>query len=501
MNNEFENEIDIENDPLLTDPDSESAEPEEKEVNVIEKAGEANLIGHILKCPEVAEMAATALPVKALGVKSHRIIAEIANFYWKKYGKLIPPNILELGFVKKIEKSKSRVTDYEDFQSVTNTQIESAEYYTDAIVEIAKRHGIALATDAMRKSAANNEPIDFDAYFKAIDNTREIGRKTEEMKLYDVIELSELPEMEWMVANHFPTTATGCVYGPSGSCKTFYCLDMACCIASGLPFLGKHEVKQRKVCYINSEGKYNLCGRLNAWCEGHNYELKDLLKHICFLPSTCNITELSQCKKLIEKTISKIGGFDVLFIDTLSRNFGDGDTDNNQDMRLYLRGVDYIREQTEAAVISIHHTGHNGDRETGAKSLRNYCDTSIQVSSTTGAVEVICKKQKDLEPFRTYKLDRQKSGCSIWLSPIEQEDINDKEDQATILDLIPILPLSTKPTKENTVSGISLRDHLGIASNDRKKLTRLLAPLLNKQLISLVYFGNPAHYYRIEEVQ
>lgn len=431
-----EEEFDYE-DPTLADPDGE---PIEKPVSILDKAGESQLVAHIIKDISVAEISEQSLNPKNLHCKSHQMLVEIANQYFAKYAKLIPANVLEIAFSRRIENLKSRNSDYEDFQNVLAVPPEAPEYFADQVIEIAKRRQIA---EAMKDFATGQErgQIDFDGLWSKIDKAREIGQgKQREYQLLSVSDLEQLPAIEFLIEDHFPVGGTVCIYGPSGSCKSFFCLDMACSIATGTQFLGKHETTRGTVLYINSEGSYNLRSRIAAWCEGHNQPI-DQLTDICFLTSTTDISSPSEVDKLIRKGLAKLGKIDVVFVDTLSRNFGEGDTDKNVDMQRYLRGCDRIRESTGAAVVSIHHTGHNEDsRERGAKSLRDYCDSSICVRSPDGGtVEIDCKKQKDIELFAKYRLQRNKAHSSLWLSLADPESAKLKSDPEAdlILKLIP----------------------------------------------------------------
>lgn len=477
-----EEEIDFE-DPTLADPDGE---PIEKPVSILDKAGESQLVAHIIKNMSVAEISAQSLNPNNLSCKSHRIIVEIGNQYFVRYGKVIPANVLEIAFSRRIQNLKSRNSDYKDFQSVLAVPIEAPEYFSDQVVEIAKRRQIA---EAMKEFLTGQErgQIDFESLWTKIDRAREIGQgKHREMELLSVADLEQLPAIEFLIEEHFPVGGTVCIYGPSGSCKSFYCLDMACSIATGTQFLGKHATKKGKVLYINSEGSYNLRSRIAAWCNGHGHQLEELTD-LCFLTSTTDISSPSEVDKLIRKGIAKLGQIDVVFVDTLSRNFGEGDTDKNVDMQKYLRGCDRIREATGAAVVSIHHTGHNEDsRERGAKSLRDYCDSSICVRSPDGgAVEIECKKQKDIELFGKYRLSRNKAQNSLWLSLSDPETTKADPEAELILGLIPVF----NAWESEDSQGVTVNNLIESTGLNKNTVNSRLTKLTTDRLIRSISFA------------
>ena len=247
-----------------------------------------------------------------------------------------------------------------------------------------------------------------------ISNTGDVLLSSD-FELYSIEELEQIGEFTWHIADHFPKNSTVTVFGASGVGKSFLCLDMAMSIANGVPYLNKWGTKQGNVLYLCSEGGYGVKGRIAAW---NKWRSLKPTKNINFSVTSHDLQNRAEVERLLRKTKEKFKTIDAVFVDTLSRNFGSGDTDRNHDMRLYLQNVDYIREQTGATVVNVHHTGNSDDRrERGAKSLRDYCDTSICVFAEKGtaAIGVSCEKQKDSAPFDTYSLAKVTIGSSLAL--------------------------------------------------------------------------------------
>lgn len=480
----------------LSDPDS-AADSVTISENDCSPELQTQMLAHILNCQEVADVAARAFNPNALTSEAHRIIAKLATEYWAAYGKLIPPALLKENFRLEIrgKNSDRQVAMMGELAALSYFTTDSPEYWCDQVVRLGQRHQILKGIQEFIKGGDSNK------FYAAIDKAKTDCNQSAEYELFSPAELQAMDAIEWRIADHFPSSGTVCVFGPSGSCKSFYVLDMAGSVACGIPFLGRHEVKQGSVLYINSEGSYNLKTRIAAWCAGHGVEIKDVTR-IVFSTISHNLQDSAEIDKLIQKATAKLGQIDLVIVDTLSRNFGPGDTDKNADMQAYLRGVDRIREKTGAAVVSVHHTGWaDVGRERGAKSLRDYCDSSISVTSDSdkdSLVEISCKKQKDAEPFEDYSLAKTKEAESLWLRYVRQPTSTDND--SALLRMVPEITLETEPTEANTVSSSELICHLGL---DNTKFSRLSKKLIEAGALQKVRFGsakNPYRYFRYSDL-
>jgi hypothetical protein len=94
----------------------------------------------------------------------------------------------------------------------------------------------------------------------------------------------------------------------------------------------------------------------------------------------------------------------MVIIDTLARNFGDGDENSAKDMGEFISNVsNEIRVPFECAVVIVHHSGHAQDRARGSSALRAAVDAEYQVKAFGGGdedarLEVTCTKMKDDAP-------------------------------------------------------------------------------------------------------
>ena len=110
--------------------------------------------------------------------------------------------------------------------------------------------------------------------------------------------------------------------------------------------------------------------------------------------------DVDSAKSVLE-TVEAIGNVKLIVIDTLHRNMGSGDENSSKDFAEFLNNVDTYLKSTGAAVIIIHHSGHDAkERARGSSSIRAAMDVEYQVTKddATGIVTLSNTKMKDFEP-------------------------------------------------------------------------------------------------------
>jgi hypothetical protein len=194
------------------------------------------------------------------------------------------------------------------------------------------------------------------------------------------------------------------LYGDSNAGKTFWITDLALHVAAGIPWNGK-RVQQGGVVYCCLEGGNGFKNRVFAWKQAVKDDL-DLDSRVPFaaIPACLNLLNpeadtvpLVDAIKAAAKQISV--PVKLIVIDTLARAMAGGNENSPDDMGLLVSNVDFIREQTGAAVLFVHHCGK--DQAKGARghsSLRAAIDTEIEVRSDeqTGERTATVVKQRDL---------------------------------------------------------------------------------------------------------
>lgn len=202
---------------------------------------------------------------------------------------------------------------------------------------------------------------------------------------------------EWLIKGIIEKNKVSCVFGPSGSFKSFLMLDMGLCIASGKQFHGK-PTESGSVLYICGEGKEGINKRIKAWELQNNQGSPVENFFVTPMPIAINTPNGQEMLNAYLDGIKEAtGSFPAkIIIDTLDRNF-EGDENSSQAMSSFVDALAGIRIKTEACVTVVHHTGKgNSDSARGSNVLRSGVDTEIKVSKDdNGNIIVENTKMKD----------------------------------------------------------------------------------------------------------
>lgn len=201
---------------------------------------------------------------------------------------------------------------------------------------------------------------------------------------------------EWVIDKVFPEKSFGVIYGAPKKGKSFVALDMALCVASGLPWHG-HEVRQGNVLYIVGEGLGGLGKRLKAW-KAHNQPERQIPFY--GLTVRVNMRAPEDVAEIL-KAINAVGtDFSLIIIDTVARALLGGDENSATDIGEFIANCDTIKDATGAAVIGVHHTGKDEERGMrGSSAMLGGVDTCILVKRTDNNLIVKMEEQKDAEPI------------------------------------------------------------------------------------------------------
>lgn len=224
------------------------------------------------------------------------------------------------------------------------------------------------------------------------------------------------------------------VYGRSNVGKSFWTLDLAAHVATGMPWrFDEHEVEQGSVIYVALEGNQGVRNRIEAM------RREDILKPgapLYLIFSSVSLLRPGDAARMVEtvSTASEDCGDHVRFIviDTLSRAMAGGDENGPKDMTQAVEAVDEIRKRTGAHVCLIHHCGKDeakGSR--GHSSLKAASDTEIELYRAEGehCITATVTKQRDMPfaspmPFslRCIELGTNRRGKPVTSCVVKQED-------------------------------------------------------------------------------
>jgi len=211
---------------------------------------------------------------------------------------------------------------------------------------------------------------------------------TSRFRLLNDRDIANLPPLTWLVKGVLPASGIAGIYGPSGSGKSFLCLDLAIAISEGSTWFGR-RVKATPVVYAALEGEAGFQQRVKAWKSHFGRDLPDKLQFMLQPLRLTTNTDVTDFSQILPKGC-------VVFIDTLNRAAPDSDENNSRDMGVIIEAAKRLQTITGGLVVLVHHTGKNvlaGLR--GHSSLLAALDAAIEVSRNGDMREWVVAKAKD----------------------------------------------------------------------------------------------------------
>ncbi len=189
------------------------------------------------------------------------------------------------------------------------------------------------------------------------------------------------------------------IFGDPGSGKSFMAIDMACSIGSGIDFHGK-PVSRGPVVYVAGEGRKGVVRRVNAWAKSHSVNLANISLYVSRTAVGINNgNNLADLKAEIRDIVENFTAPALIIIDTLARNFGEGDENDTKDMTKFIAEVDCLNDEFFCASLIVHHAGHGEKaRGRGSSALKGALDTEYRITKSDDQIQMSNTKMKDEEP-------------------------------------------------------------------------------------------------------
>lgn len=206
-----------------------------------------------------------------------------------------------------------------------------------------------------------------------------------------------LESPDWLVHGYFERDTVTQIFGDPGSGKSFVALDIALSVATGQPWQGR-ETSTGPVFYIAGEGLRGLQRRKEAWLRHHG--ISDRSAPFWFSNQSIAFSDANQLAITINDIDRAIAGGDLpalIVVDTLARNFGNGDENSTKDMGAFIAALDIIRQRYHCCILLVHHSGHaDKSRARGAIALLGSLDAEYQITKAgDGLIVMQSTKQKD----------------------------------------------------------------------------------------------------------
>jgi AAA domain/Bifunctional DNA primase/polymerase, N-terminal len=218
---------------------------------------------------------------------------------------------------------------------------------------------------------------------------------TSRFAVMGIDEFANRPPPRWIVKTILPEAGLAVVFGPPGSGKSFWVLDITLAIARGEDWR-EHRVQQGSVVYIIAEGQHGFRNRLVAYQEHHGISLSSVPFGV--IADAPNFLEADQMRAVLKQ----IRAFDehpkVIVVDTLAQVLSGGNENDAKDMGKLLAHCRTLHKHTGSLVVLIHHTGKDDSRGArGHSSLRGAADAMFKVTDFHGNRNAFVDKLKDAE--------------------------------------------------------------------------------------------------------
>lgn len=238
--------------------------------------------------------------------------------------------------------------------------------------------------------------------------------RPDRLQLCPFHELVNRPPAPWAVRGFLRTSSVALLYGRRGCFKSFLALDLAASLATGLPWHGHDIVDPGLVIYIAAEGGGGMVQRSRAWAEEHGIDPSKIRLLFVTEPAIIN-GDSEDMDVLIHRIREAIDWHDegwrepdtgfvhemptarewpvMIVIDTLARCFS-GDENQQEDMGMFIQGVDRLKMEFNASIFILHHTGRDESHERGSTALGGACDTIYRVDADADTKQLTLTNEK-----------------------------------------------------------------------------------------------------------
>jgi len=220
--------------------------------------------------------------------------------------------------------------------------------------------------------------------------------QSDRLRIYSAWEaLSAPPQLDWCIETLFNRPSLNLIVGDPGSKKTYLALDLAVCVAMGLPWLGLAAHAAPVLIVDEESGLSRLWARLHTALRGHKAERQTPIYFIS-LPGF-DLRSQADTQILIEQVLATNAG--LLILDPLAQILHGGDENSALSVLPVFANLRRVSETCNAAILVLHHTNKQGIFR-GSTSISASVDHMLAVDShpESSIIHLHTLKARDLQP-------------------------------------------------------------------------------------------------------
>ncbi len=246
------------------------------------------------------------------------------------------------------------------------------------------------------------QPNDFEIITGDEEDEEQPAKKSEKFLPIRVDEWVTRPPPKWLVHDVLPESDLAMVFGQSGSGKSFFLMEMALVISSGMEWR-ERITNNGPVLWVAAEAAGSVRNRALAHAQHNRMELTEA--DFWIIGDTPDLNSVDHVRA-IGKAAKKIDPV-MIVIDTMNAASGGANENSGEDMAVILAACRALHKISNALVLLIHHSGK--DQTKGARGwsgIKGAMQTEIEIThEETGERQAKIVKQRDGEqdiefPFR-----------------------------------------------------------------------------------------------------
>lgn len=250
------------------------------------------------------------------------------------------------------------------------------------------------------------------AKFRPVVTDLGAGRQVEagRFRFVDRRGVEEIKPPAWLLPDFLPEGSYGLLVGPRSSFKTFIALDAALTVAASgrLPWEegaweGVFDAPARPgpVLYVAGEGRPGLRQRVRAWERLHLGEGRQA-EDLVLADPVPRVSEGADClRQFVEGALRmRKDGYRLVVFDTVGRAMQGVNENQQENASAFTALVEHVQRELGAAVLALHHTGHeSGERARGSSVFEADCDVIVVTHRSGDLVKLTMTKQKDAQEW------------------------------------------------------------------------------------------------------